>query len=108
MFFFQAEDGIRDRSPSRGLGDVYKRQGQSLGASEHEETGEVDVDCAQELAASNAADRAGECGSGRQSNVQEPVHVVTEHLFDASNGKDQALLECLSVQVPGVSDLDFV
>ena len=27
-FFFQAEDGIRDRSPSRGLGDVYKRQKQ--------------------------------------------------------------------------------
>ena len=27
-FFFQAEDGIRDRSPSRGLGDVYKRQTQ--------------------------------------------------------------------------------
>ena len=22
----KAEDGIRDRSPSRGLGDVYKRQ----------------------------------------------------------------------------------
>ena len=30
FFFFQAEDGIRDRSPSRGLGDVYKRQGDSL------------------------------------------------------------------------------
>src|SRR5680860_1740897 len=30
FFFFQAEDGIRDRSPSRGLGDVYKRQGNSL------------------------------------------------------------------------------
>ena len=29
-FFFQAEDGIRDRSPSRGLGDVYKRQALSL------------------------------------------------------------------------------
>eukprot|EP01016_Furgasonia_blochmanni_P032293 TRINITY_DN3332_c0_g1_i4.p1 TRINITY_DN3332_c0_g1~~TRINITY_DN3332_c0_g1_i4.p1 ORF type:complete len:470 (+),score=77.82 TRINITY_DN3332_c0_g1_i4:467-1876(+) len=29
FFFFQAEDGIRDRSPSRGLGDVYKRQTQS-------------------------------------------------------------------------------
>ena len=28
--FFQAEDGIRDRSPSRGLGDVYKRQGDLL------------------------------------------------------------------------------
>ena len=25
-FFFQAEDGIRDPHPSRGLGDVYKRQ----------------------------------------------------------------------------------
>ena len=26
MFFFQAEDGIRDAQESRGLGDVYKRQ----------------------------------------------------------------------------------
>ena len=26
FFFFQAEDGIRDVAPSRGLGDVYKRQ----------------------------------------------------------------------------------
>ena len=26
--FFQAEDGIRDVERSRGLGDVYKRQGQ--------------------------------------------------------------------------------
>ena len=26
-FFFQAEDGIRDAQESRGLGDVYKRQG---------------------------------------------------------------------------------
>ena len=28
IFFFQAEDGIRDLVRSRGLGDVYKRQGQ--------------------------------------------------------------------------------
>eukprot|EP00658_Telonema_sp_P-2_P062043 TRINITY_DN50702_c0_g1_i1.p1 TRINITY_DN50702_c0_g1~~TRINITY_DN50702_c0_g1_i1.p1 ORF type:complete len:150 (+),score=28.09 TRINITY_DN50702_c0_g1_i1:97-546(+) len=27
IFFFQAEDGIRDAQESRGLGDVYKRQG---------------------------------------------------------------------------------
>ena len=27
MLFFQAEDGIRDLVRSRGLGDVYKRQG---------------------------------------------------------------------------------
>eukprot|EP00658_Telonema_sp_P-2_P047599 TRINITY_DN36212_c0_g1_i1.p1 TRINITY_DN36212_c0_g1~~TRINITY_DN36212_c0_g1_i1.p1 ORF type:complete len:243 (+),score=50.51 TRINITY_DN36212_c0_g1_i1:28-756(+) len=28
VFFFQAEDGIRDAQESRGLGDVYKRQGE--------------------------------------------------------------------------------
>ena len=27
FFFVQAEDGIRDLVRSRGLGDVYKRQG---------------------------------------------------------------------------------
>ena len=31
IFFFQAEDGIRDLVRSRGLGDVYKRQ--PLGSS---------------------------------------------------------------------------
>ena len=31
LFFFQAEDGIRDLVRSRGLGDVYKRQGQRAG-----------------------------------------------------------------------------
>ena len=31
LFFFQAEDGIRDLVRSRGLGDVYKRQDLSLG-----------------------------------------------------------------------------
>ena len=30
MFFFQAEDGIRDLVRSRGLGDVYKRQGETV------------------------------------------------------------------------------
>ena len=32
LFFFQAEDGIRDLVRSRGLGDVYKRQAQVLAA----------------------------------------------------------------------------
>ncbi len=34
IFFFQAEDGIRDFYLSRGLGNVYKRQyvGRSVGA----------------------------------------------------------------------------
>ena len=30
VFFFQAEDGIRDLVRSRGLGDVYKRQNSYL------------------------------------------------------------------------------
>ena len=30
FFFFQAEDGIRDLVRSRGLGDVYKRQGTTI------------------------------------------------------------------------------
>ena len=30
VFFFQAEDGIRDLVRSRGLGDVYKRQEQTV------------------------------------------------------------------------------
>ena len=33
-FFFQAEDGIRDLVRSRGLGDVYKRQGVDVGDAE--------------------------------------------------------------------------
>ncbi len=33
VFFFQAEDGIRDVERSRGLGDVYKRQILTTGVS---------------------------------------------------------------------------
>ena len=35
-FFFQAEDGIRDLVRSRGLGDVYKRQGRKRVGEERE------------------------------------------------------------------------
>ena len=34
FFFFQAEDGIRDLVRSRGLGDVYKRQGGRQGETQ--------------------------------------------------------------------------
>ncbi len=34
IFFFQAEDGIRDVERSRGLGDVYKRQADYSGIPE--------------------------------------------------------------------------
>ena len=36
MFFFQAEDGIRDLVRSRGLGDVYKRQQHAHGQNVQE------------------------------------------------------------------------
>ena len=35
IFFFQAEDGIRDLVRSRGLGDVYKRQDRFFAEFEH-------------------------------------------------------------------------
>ena len=45
VFFFQAEDGIRDLVRSRGLGDVYKRQIQgkadSIGAAIEDSTVKV-------------------------------------------------------------------
>ena len=39
VFFFQAEYGIRDLVRSRGLGDVYKRQGLITITGFSEETG---------------------------------------------------------------------
>ena len=47
FFFFQAEDGIRDFCLSRGLGDVYKRQGEALGPAHLEQ---VRRQCAKMLA----------------------------------------------------------
>ncbi len=39
VFFFQAEDGIRDVLGSRGLGDVYKRQTLTTRVSREEKKG---------------------------------------------------------------------
>ena len=43
VFFFQAEDGIRDLVRSRGLGDVYKRQNPQIipEALEAQRNGEI-------------------------------------------------------------------
>ena len=46
VFFFQAEDGIRDLVRSRGLGDVYKRQGQLAADAGHRALGHVDQEAA--------------------------------------------------------------
>ena len=44
VFFFQAEDGIRDAQESRGLGDVYKRQHLALPPGYNSETNKWECD----------------------------------------------------------------
>ena len=48
MFFFQAEDGIRDLVRSRGLGDVYKRQDLQylVAVADHRHFGRAATACA--------------------------------------------------------------
>ena len=41
IFFFQAEDGIRDQPRSRGLGDVYKRQAPDFKPSQYLHAAEI-------------------------------------------------------------------
>ena len=66
VFFFQAEDGIRDLVRSRGLGDVYKRQDPSRSARH------LEYDTAW-----RAPDRAGSHG---QRVWQHPGPVSYTHL----------------------------
>ena len=54
VFFFQAEDGIRDLVRSRGLGDVYKRQEYVSNIAIIGGTGALGGALAQRLAASGA------------------------------------------------------
>ena len=53
VFFFQAEDGIRDLVRSRGLGDVYKRQEMDLAASIQAVTEEVVLRLVRSIAATS-------------------------------------------------------
>ena len=52
VFFFQAEDGIRDQPRSRGLGDVYKRQfydsGMTSYGKDHTEARKMLLEAVQE------------------------------------------------------------
>ena len=50
VFFFQAEDGIRDLVRSRGLGDVYKRQATPCAQADFMREG---VSCASESRSEN-------------------------------------------------------
>ena len=58
VFFFQAEDGIRDLVRSRGLGDVYKRQEvERLYKAKQEEIGEDNYNQLQRYVALRAVDQ---------------------------------------------------
>ena len=56
-FFFQAEDGIRDLVRSRGLGDVYKRQGQGGANVRLEEVADIGIEMASDLITRENAQR---------------------------------------------------
>ena len=61
LFFFQAEDGIRDLVRSRGLGDVYKRQND---------------DQAQDLVLNPARLTAPAVGHGRRAAGTRPAYAA--------------------------------
>ena len=89
FFFFQAEDGIRDRSPSRGLGDVYKRQG-GITAVEF-------LRDEEENTCGDTTDFSG-CASGYPQDsipTQTPVAPVTEFRSEAVSAPVES-----SIQTP--------
>ena len=71
IFFFQAEDGIRDLVRSRGLGDVYKRQPCLAG-------------CCRPIATKNTARRAASC-----RNSQCPAELMSRCLLYTSDAADE-------------------
>ena len=85
VFFFQAEDGIRDLVRSRGLGDVYKRQGENRRTLVYDK----DVARAVLLAVQHPA------AAGRVYNVTDGgLHTVNEI--------NQAICTALGRKPPGL------
>ena len=65
VFFFQAEDGIRDLVRSRGLGDVYKRQDQDDQDDRQKDLEHVVVQMARRAEAEGQASYGVIRGAGR-------------------------------------------
>ena len=94
VFFFQAEDGIRDLVRSRGLGDVYKRQSHAIPLAgdlrELAESLEVDGDggdCAIReryaaclLYTSDAADERSSVDLGGRRIIKKKTHDSTRQM----------------------------
>ena len=81
-FFFQAEDGIRDLVRSRGLGDVYKRQGVPLTTKQHY----YGVDMAYNLSRTLVASLLGEMSTLKdEKNYRVNFSIIKR--FDSKNKK---------------------
>ena len=90
LFFFQAEDGIRDLVRSRGLGDVYKRQGRDRprrpdhGDRELADPARLDRDRAESdsphllclLYTSDAADERSSVDLGGRRIIKQKIRLV--------------------------------
>ena len=70
LFFFQAEDGIRDLVRSRGLGDVYKRQ-RGVGVGDREDLAGLGI--------------VGDRGDGRQRGLAQQHVVCLLYTSDAAD-----------------------
>mgnify|MGYP003380277926 CR=1 FL=1 len=83
VFFFQAEDGIRDQGRSRGLGDVYKGQAVPLAAQAADGKHRV----------GHAAPRPIAVAEGQEARLQERLeHLQHGALQDAVGHRGLALI----------------
>eukprot|EP00658_Telonema_sp_P-2_P063263 TRINITY_DN51986_c0_g1_i1.p1 TRINITY_DN51986_c0_g1~~TRINITY_DN51986_c0_g1_i1.p1 ORF type:complete len:120 (+),score=27.58 TRINITY_DN51986_c0_g1_i1:27-386(+) len=91
FFFFQAEDGIRDAQESRGLGDVYKRQGRINASTRPCALGEGVYFSAKppRSSSSNLLKNNYGPGSHNSSRVESYVRVDADSLPTVVNGREQ-------------------
>ena len=82
FFFLQAEDGIRDLVRSRGLGDVYKRQTETIA-----QLVEVAVDL------SRTASGQGDEGELRIDAIEELLDLRVDHGVERTRGHLKSLLK---------------
>jgi len=96
VFFFQAEDGIRDSVASRGLGDVYKRQ---IYDSAYQENIRVERNTIVDTSQSGYVNKGAEmhCIQGDGHSM-----IIKHNIFQNPKGDGIALLGSSSLWVDGV------
>ena len=89
--FFQAEDGIRDLVRSRGLGDVYKRQGPHEGRLAHPRLLAAEQNAAERIKVERRADLG----------LEDPLRDFEHQLFGCLLYTSDAADERSSVDLGG-------